>query len=121
MDITTPIIVWERHCKLLGRRGSKCTFPKYYNPKRNGEKNRTNHLNYMDICMSKYIISHLFNPVGTFDIESLSILLNVRFLNCSNSNVFPVQLTGTKTIRVSMVMGINIFKLQKKKKKMYSN
>jgi hypothetical protein len=72
--------------------------------------------------MSKYIISHLFDPVGTLDIESLSILLNVRFLNCSNSNVFPVQLTGTKTIRVSMVMGINIFKLQKKKKKkMYSN
>jgi hypothetical protein len=93
--------------------GVNVLFPKYYNPMRKGKKNTTDHLNYMYICMSKYIISHLFDPVGTLDIESLSILLNVRFLNCSNSNVFPVQLTGTKTTRASMVMGINIFKLQK--------
>lgn len=88
-------------------------FRKDYNPMRKGNKKTTDYLNYMYICMSKYIISHLFDPVGTLDIESLSILLNVRFLNCSNSNVFPVQLTGTKTTRASMVMGTNIFKLQK--------
>jgi hypothetical protein len=57
--------------------------------------------------------SYLFDPVGILDIESLSILLNERFLNCFNSNVFPVQFTGTKTTRVRMVIGTNIFKLQK--------
>ena len=60
---------------------------------------------------SKLESSHLGDPSGTFDIESLSILLNVNSLPAGASNVFPVQLTGTKTIKERRVIGANIFKL----------
>lgn len=55
--------------------------------------------------------SYLFDPNGMFDIESLSILLNVKSLAVGASNVFPVTLMGTKTIKESSVIGTNILTL----------
>jgi len=55
--------------------------------------------------------SNLSDPNGMFDIEILSISLYVKFLSPAASNVFPVQLTGTKTIKASRVMGANILNL----------
>jgi len=46
-----------------------------------------------------------------FDIESLSISLNVKPLVAGASKVFPVQLMGTKTIKASRVVGTNILTL----------
>lgn len=53
--------------------------------------------------------SHLEDPGGTLDIESLSISLNVTPL--SFTKVSLVQFTGTKTTKASAVMGTKIFKL----------
>jgi len=52
---------------------------------------------------------HFFDASGTLDIESLSIVLNVRPSVCSND--FPDQLTGTKTAKESSARGTKIFKL----------
>ena len=52
----------------------------------------------------------MFDPDGTLDIESLSMLLKVKFFMFSN--VFPIQLTGTKITNASKVMGMKIFMLQ---------
>nr|GMD71042.1 hypothetical protein Iba_chr12eCG12160 [Ipomoea batatas] len=46
---------------------------------------------------------------GIFDIDSLSISLNVKSSLCFNAS--PVQLTGTKTAKAKSVMGRNIFSL----------
>lgn len=56
--------------------------------------------------------SHLEDPGGTLDIESLSISLNVTSL--SFTKVSLVQFTGTKTTKASAVMGTKIFKLHEK-------
>lgn len=71
-------------------------------------------------------LPHLFDPNGMFEIESLSILLNVKSLAAGASKVFPVQLMGTKTIKANRVIGANILKLymsisiRKRKKKNYT-
>lgn len=53
------------------------------------------------------------DPEGIFDIESLSISLNVKSSLCFNDS--PVQLTGTKTAKAKTVMGTNIFSLHNHK------
>lgn len=50
---------------------------------------------------------YLFDPDGTFDIESLSILLKVKFFILSN--VLPVQLIGTKKKASKQGYGDEIF------------
>lgn len=56
--------------------------------------------------------SHLEDPGGTLDIESLSISLDVTSLSFARYSL--VQFTGTKTTKASAVMGIKIFKLHLK-------
>lgn len=67
-------------------------------------------MNYAEKNFSKY----LGDPGGTFDIDSLSTLLNVK--SSIFSSVSPVQLTGTKTPKASSVIGTNIFNLHCKRR-----
>ena len=55
-------------------------------------------------------MAHLFDPNGIFDIDNLSILLNVK--SWEPSNILPVQLTGSRTANARTAIGTNIFKLQ---------
>jgi len=64
--------------------------------------------------MSREISSNLSDPGETFDIESLSMSLNVKPLRCSR--VPPLQLTGTKMMKAITVRGTNIFNLHRRKK-----
>lgn len=62
----------------------------------------------------KYV-TNLAEPSGIFEIDSLSISLEVTFLNClANSNSLFVQLTGTRTAQASIAIGAKILSLQNK-------
>lgn len=54
-------------------------------------------------------LTHLIDPGGTLEMDSLSMVLYVT--SFVFSSVFPVQLTGTRTEKARMVMGKNIFNL----------
>lgn len=54
--------------------------------------------------------SHLGDPRGMFDTESLSMLLKITF---SPANMLFVQLTGTRTTHASNVIGTKILSLHK--------
>lgn len=58
--------------------------------------------------MELKIFIYLHDPIGIFEIESLSMLLYVT-LECFR--VLLVQLTGTITVKARSVMGTKIFSL----------
>ena len=62
---------------------------------------------------TQYIISvtNLSDPYSTFDIESLSISLDVTLRSCASCSPSLVQLTGTRTDHESNAIGTKILSL----------
>lgn len=61
----------------------------------------------------EFVLTNLFEYSGIFEIDSLSISLEVTFFKClANSNVLFVQFTGTRIAHASNDIGAKILSLQ---------